>query len=193
MRGQGFTPVSEAAVRNRAKAAPSARSSYVKNIEKWEEKQADFGKAKTALDETKLLSKPSFSGSLIDIVPKNTEVRILSIASETWIKVSTGGEQGYIARSWAKDFSGEPLIFEETEESVDKQEVKDVEAQNVKTARVIWDSVSIFSQPDFESPPLRGLAKGHKVIVLETLDDEWVRVQFGDVQGFAAQYGLSID
>lgn len=193
MRGQGFTPVSEAAAQNRATAAPLARNSYVKNIETWDEKRADFGKAKTALDETKLLSKPSFSGSLIDIVPKNTDVRILSIAAETWLRVSTGGEEGYIARSWAKDFSGEPLTFEAAEERIDKRQVSDVEAQNVETARVIWDNVSVFSQPDFESPTLRGLTKGHKVIVLETLDDEWVRVQFGDVQGFASKNGLSID
>ncbi|WP_417567097.1 SH3 domain-containing protein [Marinobacter sp.] len=198
MRGQGFTPQSEVSRRSSLNAAlsPPAKTSYVRDIEEWEENQAAFGKADTALNETKLLSKPSFSGQLLDVAPVNTEVEILSVASGSWLRVNYNGKTGYIARSWAKNFRGEPAQFKQPD-SFDNEDTQEagaiVKAKNVPTAKVWHSTLSIFAKPDLNSRLLRGLIAGHRVVILDEPNEQWTKVQFGDVEGFVQSYGLRME
>jgi hypothetical protein len=79
---------------------PTQSSIPLQDVDNWEESRTSLKNVTTQF-EVDLLSKPAFTGEVLERLPADTK---LSVLSETgaWLKVKHNNREGFVAKSWVE-------------------------------------------------------------------------------------------
>jgi hypothetical protein len=192
IRGHGFSVAGEPASftdGNGNTVGKIGESSYVEDIQEWEETSASFSTADAALEPTKLLSKPSFSGYIVATVSKSQELEVLGTAAEHWLKVRYSDKTGYVAEKWIENTRGSAS---QAKDLAQETQVSRVKAKQLSIGRVKWSQANIYDQPKAGANLVRTLVEGHRIVILGKPSDDWLQVRFGGVEGYMNAYRVDI-
>ncbi|MDD6213951.1 MAG: SH3 domain-containing protein [Firmicutes bacterium] len=115
--------------------------------------------------------------TILDVLQVGTKVSILDV-DDGWFKVKSGEFTGYIKSEFV---------------SLDYDRVKEVMlgTSMYQNGTVSYESINVRCKADETSPILAQVAEGERVIILETTDNGWQKIYFGenyDIGYVSAQY-----
>jgi len=118
----------------------------------------------TANYNLRLRTAPSLEAETITTVLEGSEVRVLDTGNGEWYRVEFGGTQGYMFSEFLVSTStaaaSEPAPFTATA------------------------NVRMRTSPSLDGDVIRTVREGGTVLVLDTVDSEWHRVEFDGDQGY---------
>lgn len=113
---------------------------------------------------------PSLDSSRISVVPRGTEVSILEQHSDSWYKVSVSNQVGYLSTRYV--------------------EITHTFTPVVKAT--VTSGVNFRTSPSTDSRVLGLLRTGSEVIILEEVNQHWVKVDYQGHEGFISTRFISI-